>query len=262
MSYQNTYNIAIQKGKNWFTKAGLRKFRMDRWYDLVRAPMVASDYINKAVGVSRKINPHKDSVRLGWRRDEDLKIHWYVYSYINGTRSWQEIEWFAGEERILVTFQMIPTKDLVIENQMQDANMGLGMVLSVPNDSLKKQYIHIPFKPKWFTNFYWGGEGFPNKADSYWLNTNQETDSAIVSMYNTAFSTWPLPTSILTLLAILLGIVGLNALNTVLAVVCSILGLTTFLLFILRNFVNYERWLLSIQDFYNRMRLRRKTTDS
>ena len=183
------HNLGITKGRNWFNKATLRRFDPLTWWHLLKAPMVASTYINKAVGVTEKLNPHKNSVRLGWRRDDDLVIHWYLYAYNQGTRSIVPLEVFRGMEELFVRFKTIEDPNVSPTNE-------LALEISMPNNPAYTQTIIIPFRPKWLTSFYWGGEPFPNQADSFWYKSNLNGRSKIASFVDTAFSYSPLLASV------------------------------------------------------------------
>ena len=274
MKYLRTSNVAIKKGKNWFTKARLRKFNPSYVYHLEKAPMIESEHVNKAVGISSHLTVHKNSIRVGWRRDNELIIHWYVYSYINGERYIKEIEWLKGQEEMLVSFQIkptdpIPPKEYGLERYGSFFNKSKGdiqrpthtreypmyLVMEVPDQPLLKQYIQLITKPKWMTNFYWGGDPYEYENDTYWFKSNIPANPALVSMYKTAMSSFPLVTAVGTILAIFVAIYLLFLVSIELAVGSIILGFATFLIYVLRNFINYEKWITRKKvSLFNRIR--------
>lgn len=247
-------SLTIERGEHWFKPVRPRKFKEEYVYVLKSAPMVHSAFINKAVGISESINPHKNSIRIGWRRDKDLIIHWYRYEYKNGVREIQEIEEFKGTEEIKVQFKWIEEADS--PGFIKEGTKQLGIEISTLQSEERKFYRRYVFwQPKWMTHFYWGGSTpFPNSKDSFWIETNVDYSDIIGSYYAAWMSISPLTASVIPLLAIFLIDVAIAQFSSTLAVLFIILVLAIFLGYILRNKFNYERWFLYLKSLGRRTR--------
>ncbi len=266
-------SLTIERGEHWFKPIRPRRFREEYVYVLKSAPMVHSAFINKAVGISESINPHKNSIRVGWRRDKDLVIHWYYYIYHNRERRFIELENFKGKEEITVRFKYditIPDYDKMnnpnnsllrgTDHGIQSSN-AVYITKKVPTIGVHIEADDITdahslwFIPKWMTHFFWGGSTpFPNSKDSFWIETNVDYSDIIGSYYAAWMSISPLTASVIPLLAIFLIDVAIAQFSSTLAVLFIILVLAIFLGYILRNKFNYERWFLYLKSLGRRTR--------
>lgn len=234
----NDVNFKIKKDKHWFTPFKLKRYNPDYTMTLKSAPMVASEYVNKSIGVTRTLDPHKDSLRLGFRRDEDLVIHWYFYQYLSeGTRGITEIEDLTDIESVTVSFEKSP----------------YGLKMKVSHEKITVS-MNVKWTPKWMTHFYWGGDEFPNTTDSFWVETNIDYDSPLLSYYNALYLSSPLLATLVPLLAIFLLLVTIGQFSDITAVIVSLCCILSIPVYLLRNNINLQKWAMATKALLKRIK--------
>lgn len=104
--------------------------------------------INKLYGLCFGFRPHKNSVRIGWRFNANLKvIEIFLYSYINGKRDIRKLFNIAGyhHEISIVMFQNRDGSVIV------EARPMFGKAVTEVVDGIKRSWIKFKLWP------YFGG---------------------------------------------------------------------------------------------------------
>lgn len=95
--------------------------------------------INKLYGINFGINWHRDSVRIGWRYNANLKvIELYLYSYVNGKREFSHLVNVQTYEAIHITmFHVRKVNKVVVEVKTEDGSWTTDAVKGIKDSWIK-----------------------------------------------------------------------------------------------------------------------------
>lgn len=194
--------IYLKKGDHWFLPLKLA-FTKNKTieFKFTDAMKVPSSYFNKLFGLSASLNPHKRSVRLGFRYRPDIdKFELVAYCRVDGELETNLVE------------PVFVTADQIVKIELRSNRQFMRMVVTTDNKEdlidvsiFKNEHgSRLRFNESWLTHPFWGGvESAPQNMSFY---QKGYMDNKV--NFRTLMSGKPLLTSIVTMLtfAIITGL--------------------------------------------------------
>lgn len=203
---------------------------------------VPSAYVNKLYGISSTMNPHKRSIRLGWRFNaETLLFDLYLYTYKDGHRDIRPaVSVPVGTE---LAFSFINDGE-DMEMVVYDITSGDAIITS---SMKRKKNGKKAFLPAVLTHPYWGGiEQAPQRMS--FIAEGIEKAKWIQNL-EVLFSVGPTLTSLVLGIILLFTFIVLGKISVALMMIVFFLPALYYLIFI-------DQWLyIKISSLFRRLHL-------